>query len=189
MFDTCAGGPIQNRFLRIRRIHASLDVSLYQRYECANRHQTSYKLPPFKLGPIPLPQIRACSVSTLKKSSEIGFGRLRCTHGLIWKNEFGKIAAIKCSGRLYGRGFETWRFRCCVRIERRLSHSAAAGPETVADHFVRVRLSCHCVRSGALRCATPRKSTNGQIETSPKEMDRAAFADKARAKALQNRLD
>src|SRR5216683_3538780 len=78
------------------------------------------------------------------------------------------------------------RRRHGVRIECRFFDCAAARPKTYATDFVRVRFPGHRVRSGAFWRAASGKPRDGEIKTPPKEMDWADFAEKARAKFLED---
>src|SRR3989449_7031855 len=67
-----------------------------------------------------------------------------------------------------------------------LFRSRAAGPESGADHLMRIRFARDPIRPGSLGCAPPGKPGHRQIEAAPEEMNRAALPEKAGAKSPEH---
>src|SRR5207244_10806449 len=68
----------------------------------------------------------------------------------------------------------------------RSRHGPAAGPEPVADHFVRVRLARDRVGAGPLRRAAAGKARDREIEAAPEKMHGAALADELAARSEEH---
>src|SRR5579883_285796 len=81
--------------------------------------------------------------------------------------------------------FESGRLGRGVGIKRRAFDLASSGPESGAAGFVRIGLARD--RVGPLRRRSAGEPSDRQIEAAPEEMHRAALADEARTKILQNR--
>src|SRR5438270_6487212 len=106
------------------------------------------------------------------------------------QQKFAQLLMIKRRGRphfLFGKALGRWSG---IAIERGIFHVAAARPPARADHLMRISFlhdsAQHRVRIIALRRWTPGETRHRQIKTSPEEMYRAGFADKARAKDLEH---
>src|SRR2546422_11768575 len=67
-----------------------------------------------------------------------------------------------------------------------LFRSRAAGPESGADHLMRIRFARDPIRPRSLGGAPPGKPGHGQIEAAPEEMNRAALPEKAGAKSSEH---
>ena len=82
-----------------------------------------------------------------------------------------------------------WRLRIGVAVEHRLD-SRCARPESATAHFVRICVAGHAIRqpwhAGMLRRGAARKARAGQVEGSPKQVDRADLAREPGAKHVEN---
>ena len=78
-----------------------------------------------------------------------------------------------------------------IRVERRLLHGPASGPEPGADHLVRIGLPSHAVRPRTLGGTPPREPRHREVEAAPEEVHRTAFPEKRCAKPPEHviRLD
>src|SRR4029077_2162054 len=65
----------------------------------------------------------------------------------------------------------------------------AAGPEAVADHLVRVRLTRDRIGAGTLRRAVSGEARHRDVEAAPEEMYGAALADELAPEPLEHRFD
>src|SRR5262249_41411347 len=63
-------------------------------------------------------------------------------------------------------------------------HVLVSRPKAMTNHFVRISLSGDGVGFRTFRRQPARKTSDGQVKTSPEKMYRAALADEARAKLL-----
>src|SRR3546814_13303009 len=76
---------------------------------------------------------------------------------------------------------ESWRLRIGIGVKGRLRKAIAARPETGAAHLVRISFARYPVwKAGhaarVQRCWPACKAGDGQLKTSPKEMNGTAFA-------------
>src|SRR5260370_15688262 len=90
---------------------------------------------------------------------------------------FRQYRAFLQAGRTWGGG----------AVKRGTFHSTA-GPESGADHFMGISLPGHGIGCGALGRAASGKTAHREVETSPKEMDRAAFPDKPGPEFLEHAI-
>src|SRR5271156_3738205 len=81
---------------------------------------------------------------------------------------------------------EPFGFGRGVGVKSSTFHVAAAGPESSADHFVRVRFTCDGVGARTLGGAAARETRGGQVKAAPEKMNGAGFADKARAEFFED---
>src|SRR5438046_9676107 len=81
---------------------------------------------------------------------------------------------------------QAWRLGRGIRVERRLLHVAAPGPESGADYLVRIGLLSHSVRPGSRRGPAPREARHREVAAAPEEVRRAAFAARGSAKPLDS---
>src|SRR5882672_1049844 len=114
--------------------------------------------------------------------------RRRLPHRFVWKNKFAELAVVVSALGPHAGVLEPDGLRYGIAIEGRLEHRSASRPEPVADHFVRVRIA-HERRALARRRGAAGKPRDGQIETAPEEMHRAALADERAARGAEYALD
>src|SRR5205085_1981116 len=115
-------------------------------------------------------------------------GYAPCAHVVVFQDEFFELRTIKRLSRANLLVLKTSRFRCSITVESGRSEAAVARPEPGADHLMRIGLARNCICPRARRRRPPRESSYSQVEATPKEMDRTRFAEKPRAKTLEERI-
>ena len=104
----------------------------------------------------------------------------RASDGLVRKDELAELAVVVRLGRLHRRLLRPSGSGHGVGVERGLEHAAAAGPEAVADHFVRYasRMKAGPSRGGAGR---PEKRVTARSKPPQKKCTGLHLPMKARA--------
>src|SRR6185312_9446549 len=87
-----------------------------------------------------------------------------------------------------------YRLGIGIRVERGVRHEIVARPEARAADLVRIGLSRNAIRqirhAPRMKGGPPAgKASDGKIEASPEEMDRAALAKEGRAELEEHPLD
>src|SRR5579884_2328278 len=142
---------------------------------------------------IPISQSRSGVVNALGKFEEECIWIFRQANGLVWQNELTQLRLVqgRCGANFCLR--KASRFRIRIGVINRLGHSCVPGPETKAAHFLRVCFPGDGVRqmrnSSRMRWRWPSGEPRyREIETSPEEMHRTAFAAKIRPEFLENAI-
>src|SRR5207237_873810 len=139
--------------------------------------------------------IRGMRIGTVDEGEQRLIGIARRLDDAVRKHELAELAMVERAGRLDVDRFEPGRRGRRVRIKRRLvdrpwtedRSAPAAGPEAVADHFVRVRLA-HEGRPFPRRRRPSGKARDGKIEAAPEEMDRTRLADELASRPGEDAL-
>src|SRR6185503_9188462 len=113
----------------------------------------------------------------------------------VRQDELAKFGVIERAGWFDVTRFEAGRLRHRVGVKNGFVDSArakrrtgsTAGPETVADDLMRIRLA-HEVRAFAWRRRTSGEPRDGEVETPPEEMHWTRLAEEAAARAAENPL-
>src|SRR5256714_6324785 len=101
--------------------------------------------------------------------------RWRRPHQLIREDDLAQLTVVVRAFRADARLLETRRFGDGVCIEDGTGKHGVPWPESVTDHFVRIRIA-HELRTFARRRTSSGKTGHREIEAAPEEMDRAALA-------------
>src|SRR5437868_4097177 len=109
-------------------------------------------------------------------------------HQLVWEDELAQLTVVVGPFRADARLLETRWLRNGVRIEDRTRKHRVPWPESVADHFVRIRLA-HEPRAVARRRPPSGKTGHREIEAAPEEMDGTALAHERAARDGEDARD
>src|SRR4051812_37424371 len=89
----------------------------------------------------PLAQVGRLLVSRVHETAQRGVWISRFAHRVVGQDELAQLAMVISLARRDRRFLKSARFRHRVSVEGRLEHRSAAGPEAVADDFVRIRFA------------------------------------------------
>lgn len=125
-------------------------------------------------------------VGGLAEIEESGMGVGRGADVVVEEDEFVERSIVARSGGLDSAIAAASGFGRGVGIEGGMRKRVGAGPPADADDFMGIRVAGDFVVAGAFGRAAARKARDGMVKASPEKMHRAAFADKAAAKFLED---
>src|SRR5882672_4272606 len=148
--------------------------------------RSSYRVP-LQIRAIPISKNGSCFVGALAKVQQQLPGRVRRPNIVIHQKEFVFLVAIKSLCGSHSTFLESRRLRSGIGVEGCILHNVAiAGPKSHANYLMGVGLFGNRVGARTLRRTPTGEARHRQIETAPKEMDRADLANESRAEFPEN---
>ncbi len=128
-------------------------------------------------------------VGTLKEFHQRCFWRVSSAHVVVHQQEFFHLRMVVSALRTNPLFRETRRLGRRIGVESGSRNVTSTRPKSGTAHFVRVGFASDGIGSRPLGCSSARKSSHGQVETSPEKMDGADLAYKSPSKLLEYLVD
>src|SRR5262249_17714149 len=143
---------------------------------------------------LPFPERCRSLVGAGQKIHQGALGIICARDRAVGQDVFAEIVTIERLGGSNRRRSKAIRLGISIRIKGRVRHQIVAGPEACAADLVRIGLLRDSVwqigHSTRMKRRPPAgKASDGKVETSPEEVNRAALADERGAELEEDAID